>query len=149
MVRLNETMMSCSLACAYEGHQMPSGTYYVDHLLANVSKLNVTEFPFLMAKMAQEVAGGSLVTMPSEKDYHDPNVGRWVSKYLQGVSEVAVEHRMRVLRLIENLTLGTGAVCYLTESMHGAGSPAAQKIMIARYANMERMKAAARRLCGL
>ena len=27
---------------------------------------------------------------------------------------------MRILRLIENLTLGAGAVGYLTESMHGA-----------------------------
>jgi 4-hydroxybutyryl-CoA dehydratase / vinylacetyl-CoA-Delta-isomerase len=56
---------------------------------------------------------------------------------------------MRVLRLIENITLGTGAVCYLTESMHGAGSPEAQKIMITREINLGRMKNAAKRLCGI
>ncbi len=36
------------------------------------------------------------------------------------------------MRLVENLTLGTAAVGYRTESMHGAGSPQAQRIMIAR-----------------
>jgi len=43
----------------------------------------------------------------------------------------------------------TGAVCYLTESMHGVGSPQAQKIMIGRTANIERMKGSAKRLCGI
>ncbi len=32
---------------------------------------------------------------------------------------------MRLLRLIENMTMGTAAVGYLPESMHGAGSPQA------------------------
>ena len=44
---------------------------------------------------------------------------------------------MRILRLIENITLGTAAVGYLTESMHGAGSPQAQRIMISRTVNMK------------
>ena len=39
---------------------------------------------------------------------------------------------MRILRLIENMTMGRNAVGYLTESMHGAGSPQAQRIQIAR-----------------
>ena len=43
-----------------------------------------------------------------------------------------VENRMRILRLIENMTMGRNAVGYLTESMHGAGSPQAQRIQIAR-----------------
>ena len=51
---------------------------------------------------------------------------------------------MRVLRLIENLTLGTAAVGYRTESMHGAGSPQAQRIMISRQGNLEEKKQLAR-----
>lgn len=56
---------------------------------------------------------------------------------------------MRVLRLIENLTLGTAAVGYRTESMHGAGSPQAQRIMIARQSNMEHKKQLAREIAGV
>ncbi len=149
MIQLNETMMCGSLACAYEGHKETSGTYYVNSLLANVSKRNVTQFPYEIGKLAQEIAGGSLVTMPSEKDLKHPKTGKYVAKYLKGVDGIKVEDRIRILRLIENITLGTGAVCYLTESMHGAGSPMAQQIMIGRLSNIEAMKEAAKRLCGI
>jgi len=149
MIQLNETLMSCSLACAYEGHREASGTYLVDTLRANVSKLNVTRFPYDIARLAQDIAGGLIVTMPSEKDLKHPKMGKYVAKYLKGVDSVAVEHRIRVLRLIENLTTGLGAACYLAESMHGAGSPMAQRIMIGRQSNIERMKNSAKRLCGI
>jgi 4-hydroxybutyryl-CoA dehydratase / vinylacetyl-CoA-Delta-isomerase len=56
---------------------------------------------------------------------------------------------MRILRLIENLTMGAAAVGYLAESMHGAGSPQAQRIMIARGTNMKAKQAVAKRLCGI
>jgi 4-hydroxybutyryl-CoA dehydratase/vinylacetyl-CoA-Delta-isomerase len=149
MIHLNETLACGSLTCAHEGHRESSGTYFVNPLWANVAKLNVTRFPYEIARIAQEVAGGIMVTMPSEKDLKDPTIGKYVAKYLKGVEGIPVEHRIRILRLIENIALGTGAVCYLTESMHGAGSPQAQKIMIGRIANIERMKNAAKRLCGI
>ena len=55
-----------------------------------------------------------------------------MKKYLAGRKGADVENRMRILRLIENMTLGRNAVGYLTESMHGAGSPQAQRIQIQR-----------------
>ncbi len=45
--------------------------------------------------------------------------------------------------------MGTAAVGYLTESMHGAGSPQAQRIMISRGANLKEKQKAAKRLCGI
>jgi 4-hydroxybutyryl-CoA dehydratase/vinylacetyl-CoA-Delta-isomerase len=149
MIQFNETLNCCSLACAYEGKRESSGTYLVNTLLANVSKLNVTRFPYEIARLAQDIAGGGVVTMPSEKDYRHPKIGKYVAKYLTGTEGAQVENRIRIMRLIENLTMGLGAVCYLTESMHGAGSPMAQKIMIGRLANIDRMKNAAKRLCGI
>ena len=76
-------------------------------------------------------------------------MGKYIDKYLGGKSEFDSEKRMRILRLIENITLGTGAVSYLTESIHGAGSPHAQKIMITRLADLEKSKLYAFKLCGL
>jgi 4-hydroxybutyryl-CoA dehydratase/vinylacetyl-CoA-Delta-isomerase len=77
-----------------------------------------------------------MVTMPSETDFRDEKVGPYMDKYLRGVNSISTENRMRILRLIENFTLGTAAVGYRTESMHGAGSPQAQRIMIARQGNL-------------
>jgi 4-hydroxybutyryl-CoA dehydratase/vinylacetyl-CoA-Delta-isomerase len=149
MNHLNETLYCGCIACASEGHREPSGTYNVNILLANVHKHNVTRFPFEIARLAQDIAGGLMVTMPSDKDLRSSETGRWLEKYLKGDSDIPTENRMRILRLIENITLGTAAVGYLTESMHGAGSPQAQRIMISRRENMSEKQRAAKKLCGI
>ncbi len=59
------------------------------------------------------------------------------------------EHRIRILRLIENMTMGRNAVGYLTESMHGAGSPQAQRIQIARQMQLDFKKQLAKALAGI
>ncbi len=149
MNHLNETLFCGSVACAAEGHKEQSGTYLVNTLLANVCKQNVTRFPYEIARLAQDIAGGLMVTLPSEEDFTSPEVGKWVKKYFKGDDSVATEDRMRMLRLIENITLGTAAVGYLTESMHGAGSPQAQRIMISRQVNLKQKQKVAKRLCGI
>ena len=72
-----------------------------------------------------------------------------MEKYLRGVQGVSTENRIRVLRLIENLCLGTAAVGYRTESLHGAGSPQAQRIMIARQGNLPRKKELAKKIAKI
>ena len=140
MMHLNETLYACGIACSAEGHKTASGTYLINLLLANVCKQNVTRFPYEIARLAEDVAGGLMVTMASEKDLRHPEIGKVVEKYIKGVASVSSGDRCRMLRLIENITLGTAAVGYRTESMHGAGSPQAQRVMIARQGNLEYKK---------
>ena len=140
---------ACGLACSYMGTATASGTYLVDLLLANVCKQNVTRFPYEIARLAEDIAGGLMVTMPSEKDWRNPQLRPYIEKYLRGVADVATEDRMRILRLIENMTSGTGAVAYRTESMHGAGSPEAQVIVIGRLSDIAHKKDLAKALAGV
>jgi 4-hydroxybutyryl-CoA dehydratase/vinylacetyl-CoA-Delta-isomerase len=149
MIHLNETLFACGLGCSVAGAALPSGIYLVNLLLANVCKQNVTRFPYEIARLAEDLAGGLMVTMPSERDLNHPEIGPLVIKYLRGVAGIPTADRMRILRLIENLTLGTAAVSYRTESMHGAGSPEAQVIMIGRLSDLEAKKALAKRLAGV
>jgi 4-hydroxybutyryl-CoA dehydratase / vinylacetyl-CoA-Delta-isomerase len=149
MNHLNETLYCGCIACASEGHKEPSGTYSVNTLLANVHKQNVTRFPYELSRIAQDIAGGLMVTMPSTRDLESPETKKWIEKYYKTKTGISTRDRMRILRLIENLTLGAAAVGYLTESMHGAGSPQAQRIMISRTVNLEEKKKAAKRLCGI
>jgi 4-hydroxybutyryl-CoA dehydratase/vinylacetyl-CoA-Delta-isomerase len=128
---------------------MKSGVWMNDDMLANVCKHNVTRFPYEISRLAQDIAGGIVVTMPSEKDFRHPVTGPILKKYLAGRKGVDVENRMRVLRLIENMTLGRNAVGYLTESMHGAGSPQAQRIQIARLMQLGYKMNLAKNLAGV
>ena len=146
MTHLNETLYCCGIACSAEGHATESGNYIIDLLLANVCKQNVTRFPYEIARLAEDIAGGLVVTAPAEADLRDEKLGPYVEKYLAAAPGVTVENRLRILRLIENLTLGTAAVGYRTESMHGAGSPQAQRIMIARQGNLPMKKQLAKKL---
>ncbi|MFN2303527.1 MAG: 4-hydroxyphenylacetate 3-hydroxylase N-terminal domain-containing protein [Anaerolineales bacterium] len=59
------------------------------------------------------------------------------------------EHQTGAVNSHEIITMGTAAVDYLKESMHGNGSQQAQRIMISRTVNLEAKKRAAKKLCGI
>lgn len=146
MNHLNETLFACGIACSASGSAMPAGNFLVDPLLANVCKQNVTRLPYEIARLLQDIAGGLMVTLPSAKDWLNPETAAILEKYFVGAVGTDTRLRIRMLRLIENLTMGRGAVAYLTESMHGAGSPQAQRILISRLANVDEKKVYAKAL---
>nr|WP_294807058.1 4-hydroxyphenylacetate 3-hydroxylase N-terminal domain-containing protein [uncultured Nitrososphaera sp.] len=149
MTHLNETIFGAGIASSYMAHQTASGNWQCDDMLANVCKHNVTKFPYEISRLAQDIAGGLMVTLPSEKDFRGAETGPLLEKYLKGRKGVSTESRIRMLRLIENMTLGRNAVGYLTESMHGAGSPQAQRIQIARQMQLEYKKKLAKNLASV
>ncbi|MBI5894743.1 MAG: 4-hydroxybutyryl-CoA dehydratase, partial [Desulfobacterales bacterium] len=149
MNQLNESLFCATLACAHEGHAEPSGTWIVDALMANVFKYNIAHYPYVLARLAQDIAGGLVVTLPSEADFRSPETGPLMEKYYRGTAGSSTENRMRILRLIEAMTMGAQAVGYLPESMHGAGSPQAQRIMIARLVDLAQKQRLAKHLCGI
>ncbi len=157
MTHLNETLYCCGIACSAEGYPTEAGNYQIDLLLANVCKQNVTRFPYEIVRLAEDIAGGLMVTMPAEKDFksdlpvgrNGETIGEICNKFYAAAPTCTTEERMRVLRFLENMCLGTAAVGYRTESMHGAGSPQAQRIMIQRQGNIEGKKALAKHIAGI
>jgi len=157
MTHLNETLYCCGIACSAAGYPTAAGNYQIDLLLANVCKQNVTRFPYEIVRLAEDIAGGLMVTMPSEKDFksglkvgkNGESIGDICNKYFASAPVCTTEERMRVLRFLENICLGSAAVGYRTESMHGAGSPQAQRIMIARQGNIESKKKLAKDIAGI
>jgi len=149
MITLAETLYGCGLASAYEGNATPAGNYMNNFLLANVCKLNVARITNQIGQLALDIAGGLVTTLPSEKDFRSPEVGKYLEKYLKGVKDVPTENRIRIFRLIEHLMFGAGAGGYVVESIHGAGSPEAQKTMIPRESNLNHKMALAKGIAGI
>ncbi len=157
MTHLNETLYSCGIACSSQGSRTQCGSYIIDMLLANVCKQNVTRFPYEIVRLAEDIAGGLMVTMPSNRDFHSDTVvgregetiGEICNKFFSTGGTCTTEERMKVFRFLENICLGSAAVGYRTESMHGAGSPQAQRIMIQRQSNMEGKKDLAKKIIGI
>lgn len=157
MTHLNETLYSCGIACSAEGHATPAGNYQINLLLANVCKQNITRFPYEIVRLAEDIAGGLMVTLPADKDFKSATVagrngetiGDICTKYFAAHEDIPTEDRVKVMRFLENICLGTAAVGYRTESMHGAGSPQAQRIMIARQGNIDGKKQLVKDIVGI
>jgi 4-hydroxybutyryl-CoA dehydratase/vinylacetyl-CoA-Delta-isomerase len=149
MTHLNETMYAAGIASSHQAKATRSGAYLNDDMLANVCKHHVTKMPFEIGRLAQDLAGGLVSTAPSEEELEHPELSALLDKYLKGRADVPTKARIRILRLIENMTMGRNAVGYLTESLHGAGSPQAQRIQIGRQMGLDFKKGLARRLAGV
>ena len=69
--------------------QTEAGNYQIDLLLANVCKQNVTRFPYEIVRLAEDIAGGLMVTMPSETDFKsDMKVGKQRRNYRRDLQQV-------------------------------------------------------------
>ena len=149
MNKLNETIYATGIASSLQGTQTKSGNFINDDLLANVCKQHVTKETYEIGRLAQDLAGGLVGSMPSGIDFNEGNMSEDLKKYLKGKKDINSEDRVKILRLIENMTLGRNAVAYLTESLHGAGSPQAQRVQIRRKVDIEEKKDFAKKLSGI
>jgi 4-hydroxybutyryl-CoA dehydratase/vinylacetyl-CoA-Delta-isomerase len=146
MIHRAETLYGCSLAASYEGRQEPSGTFFIDPVLANASKIHEGKEMSEAGRLLVDIAGGFVSDLPSDKDLENPEIGQLLKKYLKGVSDVPVEKRVKMYRLVEKLVMESADTI---SDVHGGGSPEAHRITILRESNVDAKKSAAKRLAGV
>jgi 4-hydroxybutyryl-CoA dehydratase/vinylacetyl-CoA-Delta-isomerase len=146
MIHRAETLYGCSLAASYEGSRMPSGTYFIDPVLANASKIHEGKEMAEATRLMIDIAGGFVADLPSDRDFDNPDIGSLLKKYLKGVEQVPVENRIRMFRLIEKLAMESADTI---SDIHGGGSPAAHRLTLFRESNAQDKVKAAKRLAGI
>ncbi len=134
MVHLTETSFGTAIAASARGHRLPCGSQMVNPMLANVTKQNITRNVYNVGRLAHDLAGGYLATLPDESAFNHPDIGKTVKKYHQANTEYDVMERVKMGRYIENMT----SVTTLVEAMHGAGSPQAQRIVMIGLAEIDK-----------
>jgi 4-hydroxybutyryl-CoA dehydratase/vinylacetyl-CoA-Delta-isomerase len=143
MAHLTETIHGVGLAASTRSRQHASGIWQVDPVLANVCKHNVTRIPYEIVRLAEDLAGGSMATLPSLADLEHEELGDAL-RLVAGS-----DARARALRLVEYMAYGAGSVPLRIECMHGAGSPQAQRIVLERSIDWDARVRRARVLAGL
>jgi 4-hydroxyphenylacetate 3-monooxygenase/4-hydroxybutyryl-CoA dehydratase/vinylacetyl-CoA-Delta-isomerase len=144
-----ELVHACGLAASLKGQPQTSGTYLPDLVYANVGKYYAGTNLHHEIELLQDLAGGLIVTMPSEEDYRSAEVGPLLKKYLAGPASVAVDDRVRCFRLIEDLTASKFAGLLMVAGVHGGGSPEAERLAIYRSYDLESRKEMAKRAAGI
>jgi len=146
MIHRAETLYGCSLAASYEGKKQPSGTYFIDTVLANASKIHEGREMAEATRLMVDICGGYVADLPSDKDIENPEVGHLVKKYLKGKDTVPVEDRIKMFRLVEKMAMESADTI---SDIHGGGSPEAHRVTILRETDLEAKKKAAKRLAGI
>lgn len=149
MIMVAEMVYACGMAASMRGTQQPSGTYLPDTIYSNIGKYYAGTNLHHEYELAQDIAGGLLATMPSEKDYLSEETGEYLKKYLAGAAGVSVEQRLRCFRLLEDMTTSRYGAFMLVASVHGGGSPEAERIAVLQNYDLESRKEMARRLAGI
>ena len=109
-----------------------NGTAYPNPLLCNIGKyLFATNYHASM-KALQEVAGGLVVTGPTEADCNNPSTREFIDRYLGGRKGVDAISRLKVMKLIRDMGSTEGGGEWWVGSLHGEGSLQAQKVAISR-----------------
>jgi 4-hydroxybutyryl-CoA dehydratase/vinylacetyl-CoA-Delta-isomerase len=146
MIHRAETLYGCSLAASYEGSKQPSGTFFIDTVLATASKIHEGKEMAEATRLMVDIAGGFVADLPSDKDIENPEIGHLVKKYLKGVNEVPVDNRIKMYRLIEKMAMESADTI---SDIHGGGSPEAHRVTIFRESDVVAKKKAAKRLAGI
>lgn len=146
MIHRAETLYGCCLAASYEGKKQPSGTFFIDTVLANASKIHEGKEMSEAIRLMVDICGGYVADLPSDRDLENPEIGDLVRKYMKGANGVPPENRIKMFRLAEKLALESADII---SDIHGGGSPEAHRVTIFRETDIENKKRAARRLAGI
>jgi len=135
MVAITETMYSCGIAAAVRGFELPNAGYVSDPVLANNTKYYASSAVFDLIRLAEDITGGILSCCPGEKEMKNPEIAPYLERFLKGVDEVPAEHRIRIVRLIENISWGLGSI--LHSATHGGGSGQACKMTLYEFSKLQ------------
>jgi len=128
-------------ACEHCVSEPDSDLVYPNPMIANICKLFFADNWHQATKHLQDIAGGIVATVPSSKDFYNPATHDIMEKYFGGRNGIPTEHRLRLIKLIKDITSSYEDVL----TIHAEGSLAAQKLSIYGLADFERYKAAAKR----
>lgn len=149
MMMAAETAFGCSLGAALEGTRHPSGVFLADAAIAN-SGLN-----YIRSRMGahlshiHDIAGGLVSTMPTEADWNQAELRKYIEQGLQGNPRYTTEERLRVMNLAQDLAASrlTGTLFGFT--INAAGSPVTNSIVVRNLYDLKRRIKIAKEIAGL
>ena len=134
LIKVVEGFYACGVAASVYGAAGPhAGTFMPEPVFANIGKLLLATQIYDMHRLAHEVSGGLVVTLPGPDEDHNPATAATLAEVLRANPAVPYDKRIEVARFMEDLTASYQGGWYSVISLHGGGSPAAMKQEIWRH----------------
>ena len=128
LIKITEGFFACGVAASVYAQRDPhSQTYMPEPVFSNIGKLLLATQIYDMHRLAHEVSGGLIVSLPGPDEDHNPETAARLSEVLRASPDVPYDKRIEVARFIEDLTASYQGGWYSVISLHGGGSPAAMK----------------------
>jgi 4-hydroxybutyryl-CoA dehydratase / vinylacetyl-CoA-Delta-isomerase len=142
MAMMTNTVANLGEMSCIKGHLDESSKMMIpDLMLTNSAKYLFADTNHEMCKLAQDICGGVATTVPSYRDWKNPEIHGYIEKYLGGKAGIPTADRIKIIRLIKDMTQNY----YQIDHIHGEGSRAAQQIFLYMSADWDKYKAAAMR----
>jgi 4-hydroxybutyryl-CoA dehydratase/vinylacetyl-CoA-Delta-isomerase len=149
LIRIVESWYACGVAASVNGRATPAGNWAPHSVYANVGKLLLAQQVYDMFRIAHEIAGGIVATVPTPEDVSSADNAALIEKYLVGASGIPASHRIDMARFLQDLTASKEGGWYGVISAHGGGSPEAMRISAVRRYDLKSRRQLARHLACL
>ena len=149
MMMAASTAFGCALGAALEGKQHPSGVFLPDPVIAN------SGLSYIRSRLADhlahihDIAGGLMVTMPTEADWDNPQLRKYIEEGLRASDNYTTEERMKVINLAQDLAASRMTGTLLGFTINAAGSPATNKIVVRNMYDLEGRVRIAKEIAGI
>lgn len=148
LIQYTETIRACGKAAALDA-ELVEGIALPNPVFTNVGKHHFASQFHEAVRLLQDLAGGLAITVPSERDYLNPEVKADLDRYLAGAQGVPAEWRITLFHLIRDLTASDFGGYNLVVTLHGEGSLQTQLLTTYREYDLERPKALVRAILGI
>ncbi len=147
---IHATMLRAGLEAALSNaHTTPEGYCFPDELFTNAAKYTGAANFNLMVRHLHDIAGGSVITMPSVGDIENERVGDHLRKYISTGPDIDAEYRMRLFHSIRDMTADSYGGWHLVTSLQAGGGLYAQRLVTRRHYDFERARSLAAELAGV
>lgn len=131
LIAYRETVRGLTVAAAHEC-TMKAGLAVPNTTITNIAKQHFAQNYHVMVQKVQDIAGGLLVTGPSEADWKNPETKQYVEQYLGGRRGFGSINRLKLFNLIRDYFASDFGGYHELLAIHAEGSLEAQKITILR-----------------
>jgi 4-hydroxybutyryl-CoA dehydratase/vinylacetyl-CoA-Delta-isomerase len=122
----------------------PSGTYFIDTVLANASKIHEGKEMAESTRLMVDICGGFVASLPSDWDLENPESAPLSRNTCKGLTGCEKPHQ--ALPPGEKLALESAGTVL---DIQGSGSPEAHRVTIFREVTLDEKKEYAKRLAGI